>query len=493
MNRKIICLVAAVFLSAKAFSSFDFNERVQKAYLQVIRLKFDEGKRLLDEEQQQNPSNLLPLLYYNYIDFLRAFITEEKKDFETFSDNSEKRLKKIEDEQSFFSLYATSEIMMQDAMLRVKQREFISAAWEIRKAYKVVEKNMKLYPSFLLNKKSIGFLHVLVGSVPKNYRNLVKLVGMEGTIVQGKEELFGFLDVIEKTSYQVYKEETLFYLSTLHGSFAGEKNNIAKLVEAMKPFAPKNPLMRYSLSNILMKEGSNDEALKTLTDTTSLSGTLPFYFLSYKTGLAKLQKLDFTAQLDFVMYTSYFHGSNYIRSAYQRLAWINLLKGDKKKYSELIALCKTRGSDFVDEDKDATNEAASGEIPNLILLRTRLLFDGGYYAKALSEIAGKSPDSFPRFKDHLELTYRFARILDRMKQGEKAIEFFNETIKNGESSTYYFAANAALLLGNMYEEKGDFASAKKNYERCLAMRNHEYQNSIDQKAQAGLERLKMKN
>src|SRR6185369_12505341 len=138
--------------STKVFSSFEFNARVQEAYLQIIRLKFEDGKRLLDKELQLNPANQLPLLYYNYIDFLKAFISEEKKDFETFSKNSDDRLRKLKDEKSPFSLYSHAELMLQDAMLRVKFREFVSAAWEIRKIYKIMDKNSSAFPAFPLNK-----------------------------------------------------------------------------------------------------------------------------------------------------------------------------------------------------------------------------------------------------------------------------------------------------------------------------------------------------
>ncbi len=492
MNRKIVSFFIFFFLVwGNAFSSFELNERAQQAYIQIIRLKLDEGKRLLDEEQRMNPGNALPLLYYNYLDFLKAFISEEKKDFETFGSNTEKRLDRLNDENdSPFLLCSRAEMLLQDAMLRIKFREFVSAAWEIRQAYQLIQKNEKLYPSFLLNKKTAGFLHALVGAIPKNYHWLVQLAGMKGTIPQGISELNDLLKEIEGTPYKIYKEEILFYLASLQTAFSMNEKTSSSLIERMKPFSSQSLLMRYFVSNLQMKDGGNDDALQTLLDSMSLPGTFSFYFLNYKTGMAKLRKLDFTAEKDFQNFTLHFHGINYIRSAYQKLAWIYLLQGDQEKYSEFIGKCKISGSDFTDEDKDATAEATRNEIPNVILLRARLLFDGGYYLRALSEIKGKTLENFPRFKDQLEVTYRFARILDKMDQDDRAVEYFEQTIKNGSSSRFYFAANAALLLGNIFEAKHDFDKAKKYYTQCLSMRHHEYQNSIDQKAQAGLERLK---
>ena len=70
------------------------------------------------------------------------------------------------------------------------------------------------------------------------------------------------------------------------------------------------------------------------------------------------------------------------------------------------------------------------------------------------------------------------------------MEYYEQTLKNGSTSRYYFAANSALLLGMIYEERKDFPKAKSYFEKCLSLDNHEYQNSLDQKAQAGLDRIR---
>ena len=70
------------------------------------------------------------------------------------------------------------------------------------------------------------------------------------------------------------------------------------------------------------------------------------------------------------------------------------------------------------------------------------------------------------------------------------MEYYMQTLKNGTGSRYYFAANSTLLLGMIYEERNEPEKAKAYFEQCLSLDNHEYQNSIDQKAQAGLDRLK---
>jgi len=57
---------------------------------------------------------------------------------------------------------------------------------------------------------------------------------------------------------------------------------------------------------------------------------------------------------------------------------------------------------------------------------------------------------------------------------------------------YYFAANSSLQLGILYEQRGDFTQARLYYSKVLGMNFDEYQFSISNKAQAGLNRIKGK-
>lgn len=104
-------------------------------------------------------------------------------------------------------------------------------------------------------------------------------------------------------------------------------------------------------------------------------------------------------------------------------------------------------------------------------------------------LAGKSTDDFLAIKDKIEFTYRAARIYHETGDIEKAIQFYQSTIARGEKYSYYFAANSALHLGLIYENQGLPDKATEYFHKCLAMKNTDYKNSLDQKAKAGLNRL----
>ncbi|KAF0199615.1 MAG: hypothetical protein FD166_43 [Bacteroidetes bacterium] len=93
-------------------------------------------------------------------------------------------------------------------------------------------------------------------------------------------------------------------------------------------------------------------------------------------------------------------------------------------------------------------------------------------------------------REKIEYTYRLGRIYHKSGNIANAILNYTETLNQGSAFPYYFAANAALQLGNIYENTGNRQKARSYYRQCLDLKYTEYQTSISQKAKAGLSRVK---
>jgi tetratricopeptide (TPR) repeat protein len=475
-----------------AYGYYEFDPQLEKAYGYIIALKFPEANELLANEKRSKPGNNLTLLYLNYIDFLKAFITEEQSDFETLKKNSAIRINQLdkdkENVKSPFHLYAKSEMLIQQALVRIKFSENVISAGEIRSAYKLIEKNQQLFPSFILNKKVYGFLTTIIGAVPQKYNWVLKVAGMTGNTAEGIRELKSLYESLSKNDFHSYQTEILFYIGNFYSAFSiSDSVSITRLLSSS---VNVSPLIVYVYTNILMKTGKNEQALEILDRTLKNYSSFPFVFLRYKLGLAKLRKLNLTAATDFDFFIMNFKGENNLKSAYQKKAWIELLKGNSEGYNNYLDNIKKTGAVLLDEDKDADYEARNNLIPNIYLLRARLLFDGGYYADAIAELTNRDISQYPSYRDKLEFTYRLGRIMQMTGQTEKAITYFQNTIKNSEQSRFYYAGNSCLMLGQIYEQKREFEKARLYYKKCLQMECDQYKNSIDQKAQAGLDRLK---
>jgi hypothetical protein len=498
MKRLLIILLLTFSHSYFSFASFDFNENCKNAYGKIISLRFNEGQALLKTEKITNPSNLIPYYLENYIDFLKIIISEEQTLFDSLKPNKDIRISKIEksEDKSPYLNYCLAEINLQWAFARMKFKEYIKAAGEINNAYKLLKKNEEKYPDFIANLKGLGLLHALIGTIPDDYKWVTKLIGVTGTISQGVNELSSVLATAFKNpEYEYLKTESVFFLTFIQLNLQSNKDEAIKLSKYLEnpnfeTLAKTNPLLIYAGASIALHTGSNDKAIEILLSRPTGKEYYPFYYLDYLTGVAKLNRLDYDSYKYLYSFLLNFKGQNYIKAAYQKIAWYYLINNNINKYNEKMSYALTQGNSFVDEDRQAQNDAKSSIVPNIKLLEARLLFDGGYYQKALDLLIDKNPSDFcVSTKDYLEYTYRLGRIYDEWGFDTKAVPFYELTIKNGSAFTFYFAANSALHLGLIYENLGNKEKAIYYYQLCSGMKNTEYKTSINQKAKAGLNRL----
>lgn len=477
--------------------SYDFNNNCREAYSSIISLKFEEGKKLIDEEKVVHPNNNIPYLLENYIYFLTVFIGEEEAVFESLEDKKDDIISRLKDgdESSPYYRYCLAQVYLQWAVARTKFKEYVPATFEINRAYRLLEKNTSEYPEFIPNNINLGLLHTMIGTIPDSYNWAKKMVGIEGTVEQGVNEILKVLKVsLTNEDYGHYKAECLFYLSFIQINLMTSNDKAFEYLDIIVSDSSnlQNPMAIYALSRIYMSNSMNDKAIDLLTHRPTEPIYFPFHYLDYLTGLAKLHRLDKDADDYLLKYVKNFKGVNYIKDAYQKLAWHYFIHGNSKKYSEYMAMVPEVGNTVVDADKQAERAAGNGEVPNFHLLRARLLFDGGYYPEALTELTSSTRNYLENERDSLEYYYRIGRIYDEWGKEDACISFYEKTIQEGAESEYYFAANSALKLGNIYEARGDNNKAVYFYERAQSMKNKEYQNSISQKAKAGINRIENK-
>ncbi len=474
-----------------AQGNFVFSENAKAAYDKVLNLRFGEAETLLIKLKAEEPNNLIVHYIENYIDFFKIFINENKAEFDQLENNKSKRLDKIKagDKASPYYLFLQAEIKLQWALARLKFEEYFAAFKEVNSAHKLLTKNQEKFPDFIANKKSLGILHAMVGTIPDNYKWGVSLLSsLTGSIEQGRKEIE---EVIEYAKYNefLFEEETLVMYAFLMLHLNNKSEEAWKIINSGKLRAAENPLACFVLANVAMRTGRNDEAIRLLENRPKSKQIQNFYYLDYMLGLCKLYRLDEDAEVHLEDYVTKFNGQNYVKEAYQKIAWFHLLMGNDEGYHYNMNQCKIKGSSIIGGDKTALKEARSGVAPNAKLLQGRLLFDGGYYQRAYDLLSNYSTANFSDNRSKLELSYRLGRITHSLKEHQKAINYYQQTIDVGQYEGYYFACNAALQIGLIYEQQGSNKKATEYFNRCLSIKPDEYKSSLHQKAKAGLNRL----
>lgn len=471
--------------------NFDFNASCQKAYSEIFQLRFNQANALIAAEEKTNPANRIPSYLRHYMLFYKSFISEEPKDFIALKKSYQHMLSLLqgEDKSSPYYLFCKAEAEITVSFLKIKNREYVSGAIALRRGYKMLEENKTRFPSFKPNLKALGIIHAFIGAVPENYAWLLKIAGMYGTINQGISELgeLFYSTSITSSPYKFLNTESQFIFIFSKQYLQKNEAELAVIYDKINP--ADGPLQLFAKMNYHYYRYNGEKVLSILSERKNLNYDYPLHYLDYMEGLARLNELDTTASIYFYKYINNFKGTGFVKSAYQKIAWTELIKGNRDKYDAIVVKVLKSGNDFTDEDKQAQAEAETKSVPNIYLLKARVLFDGGYFKESLMQLSDKPHGTFSSIKESLELNYRLARIYDKMRNHTQAINFYEATIKNGEKTSYYYAANAALQAGVLCESTKDTVKAIAYYRRALQMRNHEYQNSIDQKAKAGLNRL----
>lgn len=473
---------------------FAWTPQLSNAYQSAVALDFETATALCSKEKKDNPLNLLSVYVDSHIDFYRTFLEDTKENIEGIKKRNEVRIQELNrfKGKSPYTRFCSGEMYLQLAIASARDEAFFTAAYDIRKAYKLLKENQDLYPDFKPNLRGLGLIHAAVGTIPKNYQWVANMLGLSGNIQDGIAELKTlYAASLRQPEWKIMQDEAVVMLTFMELNIGKEKdyNSIRKRFQLVQDISEK-PILLFSKSILHFAAAENDSVIRLLSSRNKQLRGQALYYLDFMEANARLYNLDFTSEKNYLHFIQHYKGKSYVNTALQRIAWIHLLKNDLNGYRTFIAKCKSSGKEELsDEDKAAIREAEQKEPPNIVLLRARLLFDGGYYQRALNELAGKKPEQFAGIKNQLEFTYRLARIFDKTEKYDKALSLYESTYKNGLRQPYYFAANAALLIGQHYEDQKNKAKAIEWYNKTLEIRNHEYQNSIDQKAKAGLNRL----
>jgi hypothetical protein len=486
------CLLPAFFIIPfTASANFDFNTNCLKAYQLIFELKLNSARQVIALEKRNHPKNAIVPLLENYVDYFYLITSENKADFDRLCELKSKRLDQIADEEanSPYYLYAQAEINLQWALLRSRYGEYFSAAREIKKANSQLQENSKKYPGFHLNGKGLGLINVFLGNLPDGIlKSALSTFGIKGDVQKGINMLDRLAQNLPKSTYEPFYDEVVFYYAFVLSDLIHAPDAYVKTMKYTQRIADSSLLKAYLQAYVCSRNGHNEEAISILAGRPAGDSYQAFPYLELLMGTAKLNKLDFSGETQIRKFLQLNKGVNYIKDANLHLAWIALLSGDTGAYKGYISKVKSSGYTYGEKDKQALNEAAA-PAPDKTLLKARLLFDGGYYTKALAMLSETNSSDYVSAKHKVEYNYRLGRVNDALGNDEQALQNYQQAINSGKGMKYYYAATAALNMGKIYSRKGNTLSAKKAFNIALGMKDHEYENSIEAQAKDGLKKI----
>ena len=487
-----IAWICCCTITANAEKVFEFNSTCQQAYQEITRLKISSARLLINKAKQQNPENLVTQALENYIDFYTLFFNEDPAEYKIYKKNIATRIEQLKSGPESSPLYRffLGLAYMQRAGVSMRFGEKWNAGWDFKKGYGYIKDNKKEFPTFTPNDLLYGPMQAMIGTIPSGYKWIAGLFGMKGSIKNGMKTTRNFLNSPDPWA-RLFSNEAAFLTSYLMFYIENDKEGVFELIKTKKLDVVNNHLFTYMAANLGIHNKMNDYAEQVLMNRNKSAEYLVTNAWDYQLSMVKINKLDLTNAAYYLeKFLKEFKGRSFVKDVYQKLSWVYYLKGDIKNAEAARKKLLASGSTDNDPDKKAQKDAKSGDWPNVELLKARLLSDGGYHSDALNILKGRNRNDFRKTDEQLEYVYRLGRIYDDLNQDSNALNYYQQAIQIGEKRHQYFAARAALQAGLVYERMGNKRVAIQYYEKCLDMEDHEYKDSIDQRAKAGIQRCK---
>lgn len=498
-HRLLLCLLLSTFFVLSAWAGQEqsdvvFSPKLQKAYFEIQKLRLPAARELIEDERAVNAEN--PFIGYldSYADLHYLLIAEDRSRYKVFTQQQEKRLDqvgKLSDKSPYKRLFQ-ADIRLHSAFAKLKFGNEVSGSWEIIKAYRLLEENRKKFPAFTPTLKSLGLLHVLIGSIPENYTWIAKILGLKGNIAQGIREL---REVVKEEPF--FKQEAELIDLLLHAYTLQLSPEQQTRIRQWPKEQPDNLLLHFFATTVLMKENRSEEASHFLTEAPAGKEYMPFPFLNYLRGEIALQSGDYEEALAFyARFLKQYPGFNYIKDSYFKMFLCRWLAGRDQEAIGYIQKVSQTGSTIVEADQFAervAKEFGEGKISprQKVLYKARYATDGGYFQKAWELMKTVSEKSFGTTYEKAEFNYRMARILQKSGRTNESVPFYDRSIALGQADANAggFAASSALQMGYIYQKKTDNQKAVMYFKKAMSFKKHEYKNSIDNKARAALTEL----
>lgn len=467
-------------------SEYRISPQVVETYKLGIALKLEDMTKALSLLKVNEPDNSFIHLLSNYQTLIKLLVDEDYTEYRVSLSKRDRLIAdmKLSSRVSPWYNWALSEVYLQWSLIRLRYQDNIKAANDLRKSRKYLDKCQDIYPGFYISQKTLAIIEALAGAVPEQYEWLANIAGIKGNKRSAVNRLKKLkITVNSSTLFDFIDPEISFYIL-----FIEQNLNADEGIPQNKDINRyRSGLLGFADIWILSKANNSGEVIKRIDKLEQEVNGLSFCYLDFLKAEAKLNQLQNPIN-DFQEFLNCTKGKAFIKSARRKMAWYSLIQDDTSGYFLHIRNVIKNGSTFLDDDKQAEEEAKILSLPNKNLLSARLLFDGGNFVgclKLLESISGSTLNNI----EELEKVYREARAYQKLDSLYLAQRKFRKTISKGRTINKYFASSAAYQLALIKKNIGQNDSARYYLNLIPQFPSHAYSESFSLKKASLLSEL----
>ncbi|MBI1315595.1 hypothetical protein GC167_01875 [bacterium] len=463
----------------------DWIERpsLAKAQQYLLELRIPEAEALLRAEDSTH--NALPTLLKARALFFKHYVESEHSTLGADAQRFERLLESLNVDHAAGQperLAAIAELHLMRAFIQLRSGDQWGAAKDGFRAYQRISTLRERYPQHPLGRFAQGLISATAGSLPKDYAWITRLVGIEGHVGEGMTQMKSALDHPGLRSDPVFGTELAYmYLLIRYHLLDDAKGSLADY--GCDPSS--SSFLLYLEAQLLMASGQNDRAIDLLTLRPRGPDRVAYPLMDLITGKALLNKLDPRASSWFVRYLNASKSVDRPYAALRYLWWEAQLNGHGER-AALYADNMRKMLPKSEADRQAEVDFKAGFNP--VLVRSRLLFDGGYYRDALYELSNQSPDRCcATEREKQEYRYRYGHILFKLGRWDEA-EVLLRAASLCDEATYHCAASH-LYFAEVLAHNGKRDEALKHYRMAQDLKGYPFAEGVQRSAKAKAQSL----
>lgn len=491
MLKKYFFLFFLYFVFGNVKAEYKVTANCSQAWEALLNLNTVTAKRLIDKEIRENPDNYYAYYLAQTCDAFVLKINGSDEIYEQFVDDFERRRDIMDDKDtdSPYYRYCESEMLLQMAVFNVLHGDKLSGVRKGYRAYKTLYENIEQHPDFIFNNKLDGFFNVALSNLPSFVRWAASTFGVSGTSKKGFELLNEYFEEV-KDEPGVNAEAALYML--LSYKLNKEPKNAFEFISHQDSSITDRRIIKYFYANTAYRSGLNEVAYNSMLKFNPGEMEMDFISYDYMMGKIMLRKLDPRSINHFERYLKQNQKDNYKKEITYKLALSYLVQGNVDKFNFYKDMARDQDEEITERDREAGYDCELKYTPDITLTKSKLLLDGGYFERFVENISKFTFTQSTLLPYQLEYWLLSARYDLHQEKYADAVAVLKKVIENGKNEDYYFASEAALLLGTYYREINNLTEAKKYIDLCLNLYESEYYEYIEEMAKRELKKIESK-
>lgn len=426
-----------------------------------------------DVQHVEDPA--LKVYLREYASLMKYTIANNEANYELYLKASDNAMDAVEDHPYENTLMCN--LQLHRCLVEMSKGNLWTGGVQFWRAYQSYKDGEDEHHSYDGQLKLRGIFNILLSQIPDKWRRIAGFLGFgTGDLEVGLRQIETYRKAVAHVPG--VNDESLL-LSFANIFLSHEQRIDTHLSEAMK--RSNSPVVAYTYLLSMGRKQQGEEAdsfIATIFD--DMYSKFPL--LMHQRAKFALRRLDFDAAKRYAdRFFETYEGVSCKGDALLIKAYAHKIEGNEIAANQLAQKCIAYLGES-DVDKRILADAQRVSTDDVVLLKSRMLFEYGLYDEAKKILVGYTPQS----QHAIEYQFRLARTEERLGNMAAALAHYDRVIAMSANDTRYFGPYAAVYAADIKIAAKNKDSALQYLNAARNLNNGEFSKELEQRITLGM-------